>query len=120
MAGLAALCAAAALLLAVGVGGQTVPPATTFSTAYRAPSPPVGYGWGNDCYLNKIAKVIVTVQANDPVSSIDPTPVSILQSSLLGIPILALWLPYNLAAMCLRSYLLLAGLCCAVAQASRA
>ncbi|KAK9832033.1 hypothetical protein WJX81_000157 [Elliptochloris bilobata] len=79
MAGLAALCAAAALLHAAGVGGQSVPGATTYSTAkfstnYGVSSPPVGYGWGNGCYLNKVAKVIVTVQANDPVSAIDPTP----------------------------------------------
>ena len=86
MAGLAALCAAAALLYAAGVGGQTVPGATvystkTFSTNYGVSSPPVGFGNGNGCYLNKVAKAIVTVQANDPVSAIAPTPVRILQSS---------------------------------------
>jgi hypothetical protein len=76
MAGLAALCAAAALLLA-GAAGQTptVNPSANFGTNYGVPSPPAGYGNGNDCYLNKVEKVIVTVQANDPVSAIAPTPV---------------------------------------------
>lgn len=73
MAGLAALCAAAALLLA-GAAGQT-PISANFGTNYGVPSPPAGYGNGNDCYLNKVEKVIVTVQANDPVSAIAPTPV---------------------------------------------